>query len=360
MNRRTLLKTALPTSLLLAGCATQSDESDTPTSTQISTIKTTRLKPQTTQRTESTTQSTTKQETPSTTPSTTETELPSTTRSTTSTTESTTEPETPSTTESTTLQTTRTSQSTTETEPPSTTQSTTSTTESTTEPETSSTPPSTTKPEPPSTTQSTTPQTTTSTKQPTTTVSHSAPNHPSTKGVFNEPTRGPTPFSTDATLIAFEDPSCPTCVNFEKKTYPKLKRNYIDSGELSFVLRMIPIVDEWGARAIYALEAAYARDEQAFWDLKTYYFSKQDQFNSRNVFSKTKSFINYNTQLSGRAIVRDAKSKEHRKQVREDTSVAKAADVPGTPTFFAFRSDEYVTKIVGKQSYSIFKNVLGL
>ncbi|SIR75554.1 Thioredoxin [Haladaptatus litoreus] len=356
MNRRTLLKTALPTSLLLAGCATQSDESDTPTSTQISTIKTTRLQPQTTQRTESTTEP----KTNSTTQSTTEQETPSTTQSTTSTTESTTEPETPSTTESTTPQTTRTSQSTTETEPPSTTRSTTSTTESTTEPETSSTTPSTTEPEPPSTTQSTTSQTTTSTKQPTTTVSHTAPNHPSTKGVFNEPTRGPTPFSTDATLIAFEDPSCPTCIDFEKKTYPKLKRNHIDSGELSFVLRMIPIVDEWGARAIYALEAAYARDEQAFWDLKTYYFSKQNQFNKRNVFSKTKSFINYNTQLSGRAIVRDAKSKVHRKQVQEDTSVAKAADVPGTPTFFAFRSDEYVTKIVGKQSYSIFKNVLGL
>ncbi|WP_227380407.1 DsbA family protein [Haladaptatus halobius] len=178
--------------------------------------------------------------------------------------------------------------------------------------------------------------------------------------MFDEPTRGPTPFSSDATLIAFEDPSCHNCVYFEQKIYPKLKRNHIDSGELSFVLRTIPVVEKWGARAIYALEATHARDEQAFWDLKAYYFSNQDQFNTGNVLSKTKSFIDYNTRLNGRAIVRDAKSKAYNKQVREDRSVAKAANVPGTPTFFAFRSEEYVTKIVGTQSYGIFKNILGL
>ncbi|WP_227357438.1 DsbA family protein [Haladaptatus salinisoli] len=178
--------------------------------------------------------------------------------------------------------------------------------------------------------------------------------------MFNEPTRGPTPFSSDATLIAFEDPSCHNCVDFEQKIYPRLKRNHIDSEELSFVLRTVPVVEEWGVRAIYALEATHARDEQAFWDLKEYYFSNQDQFNTGNVLSKTKLFIDYNTRLNGRAIVRDAKSKAYNKQVREDRSVAKAANIPGTPTFFAFRSEEYVTKIVGTQSYGIFKNILGL
>ncbi|MFB9808094.1 DsbA family protein [Haladaptatus pallidirubidus] len=328
MNRRTLLKATLPAGLLLAGCTSQSDESETTSPSQISTtatttntvstIKTTRLQTQTptTQRTESTIEP----ETTSTTQSTTEQEP-------TTTTPSTTEPETTTT-------------------APSTTEQTTSTTQSTTEPTTSTTP-------------STTEQTT-STKRTTTTVAHSAPNHPSTKGIFDEPTRGPTPFSPDATLIAFEDPSCHNCVYFEEKTYPNLKRNHIDSGELSFVVRTIPVVEEWGTRAIYALEAAHARNEQAFWDLKAYYFSNQGQFNSRNVLSKTKSFIDYNTRLNGRVIVRDAKSKAYNKQVREDRSVAKTANVPGTPVFFAFRSEKYVTKIVGTQGYSIFKNVLGL
>lgn len=273
MNRRTLLKAAVPASLFVAGCTSQSDESDTTGSTHTSTTHT----------------------------------------STTRTTETTA----------------------------------TSTTETTVEQETSST------------SQSTTEQTTTTTQE-TTTTTQSAPDHPSTSGIFDEPTRGPAPFSADATLITFEDPSCPNCVYFEENTYPKLKRNHIDSGELSFVLRTIPVVEQWGASAIYALEATHVRDEQAFWDLKSYYFSNQDKFDNENVLSKTKAFIDQETQLDGQEIIRDARSKAQKKQVQEDLSVAKSANLKGTPTFIAFRSGEYVTKIVGRQSYSIFKNVLGL
>jgi protein-disulfide isomerase len=287
MNRRTLLKTTLPAGLLLAGCTSQSDESDSTTSSNTSTATTTvstSTKTSTSSQTQPT-ESTTKQETHS-------------------------------------------------------------TTQSTTDHETTSTSPSTTE-------QSTT-------KQTTTTAAHTKPDHPSASGIFDEPTRGPTPFSTDATLIAFEDPSCPNCVHFEEETYPKLKRNHIDSGELSFVLRTIPVIDEWGTRAIYALEATHIRDEQAFWDLKTYYFDNQDQFTSDNVFSKTEAFIDKETQLDGQDIVGDAQSKAQKTQVKEDLSVARATGLRGTPAFFAFRSGEYVTQIIGRQSYSIFKNVLGL
>ncbi|WP_227357420.1 DsbA family protein [Haladaptatus salinisoli] len=268
MNRRTLLRTAVPAGLLLAGCTSQSDKSDTTRSTHTSTS----------QPTESTT---------------------------------------------------------------------TPTTETTIEQKTSRT------------SQQQTEQTTTTSEE-TTTTTQSAPDHPTTTGIFDEPTRGPTPFSANATLIAFEDPSCPTCVHFEKNTYPKLKRNHIDSGELSFVLRTIPVVDQWGASAIYALEATHIRDEEAFWDLKSYYFDNQSQFNSDNIFSKTKAFLEQETQVRGEEIIHDAQSKAQKKQVKEDYAAAKDANLKGTPTFVAFRSNEYVTKIVGRQSYSVFKNMLGL
>ncbi|GAA0239813.1 hypothetical protein GCM10009000_064220 [Halobacterium noricense] len=113
-------------------------------------------------------------------------------------------------------------------------------------------------------------------------------------------------------------------------------------------------------RATYALEATYSRSEKDFWELKAFYFENQDSFTTENVLSKTKQFINEQTSLSGRAVVRDAQSKAQKTQIQEDLSVGKKSKVRGTPTCFAFRSDKYITDIVGRQSYSIFKNVLGL
>ena len=126
------------------------------------------------------------------------------------------------------------------------------TTNSTTEPTTSK---STSQQTASSTTRHTTSTTKTqsTTERKTTTSSTSTPDHPSTNGVFDEPTRGPKPFSEDATLIVFEDPSCPNCVHFEQETYPKLKRRYSDTGKLSIVFRTIPVVQPWGEQATYAL-----------------------------------------------------------------------------------------------------------
>ncbi|MFH5801455.1 DsbA family protein [Haladaptatus sp. CMAA 1911] len=357
MDRRTLLKTILPASFLLSGCTSQSDKTSTPDTTRSTTTTGGKQNSPKTKTTYTATSTTAIQSAESTTE-----------HRTTTTTQSTTEPETASTTQATTEQPPSTTQATTDEKTSNTVQSTTKTTD---EPETTTkiqsktkqstnTPQSTTKQKTTKPTQSTTTQKITSSIRTTTTNTRSTPDHPSAKGVFDEPTQGPTPFSTDATLIVFEDPSCPNCVYFENNTYPKLKRNHIDSGTLSFVARTVPVVDKWGSHAIYALEATYARDEQAFWKLKAFYFNNQDQFDAGNVLSKTESFINYNTRLSGRKIIREARSKRYRKQVKEDYSVAKAANIPGTPTFFAFRSDKYVTKIVGRQSYSVFKNILGL
>ncbi|WP_266081780.1 DsbA family protein [Haladaptatus caseinilyticus] len=219
--------------------------------------------------------------------------------------------------------------------------------------------------------QTTSPQATTSTSEKTSesetqkptkesTTSNSNPNHSSARGVFDEPTRGPVPFSNKGTLIVFEDPSCPNCLHFEKETYPKLKRNYIDKGDLSLVYRSFPVVEKWGVDATHALEAVYLKNEQSFWNLKKYYFDNQDQFDTDNIFDKTKRYLEKNTSLNGEEIIRNAESKAVKANINEDLTVGKRAGIRGTPTFFAFRSERYITEIIGRQSYSIFKNVLGL
>lgn len=209
--------------------------------------------------------------------------------------------------------------------------------------------------------QSTTEKTTISAtkERKTTSTARSRPDHPSTKGIFDEPTRGPLPFSKDATLVVFEDPSCPNCVHFEESTYPKLKRKYADTGKLSIVFRTIPVIKPWAEEATYALESAFVRNKDAYWKLKSYYFSNQDNIDNNNILDRTKEFIDSDTSLNSQDVVQDVKSKAQETQVNEDLSTAKKAGLRGTPTCYAFRSDRYMTKVVGKQSYSVYKNILG-
>ena len=303
MNRRAFIKKTVPISVLIAGCTSGSDDTENKKSTQTSTVSTLTM---------SSTNATTRNPTSNATSQ----------RRTTS---STTKPTTSSTTERTTSK--STSQQTTS----STTKHTTSTTR----------------------TQSTT-------ERKTTTSSSSTPDHPSTNGVFDEPRRGPKPFSKDATLIVFEDPSCPNCVHFEQKTYPKLKRKYSDTGKLSIIFRTIPVVQPWGEQATYALESTYIRQESAYWKLKSYYFDNQDQFSTDNVLSKTENYLDRATHVRGKDVVRDVQSKAQKSQVQEDLITAKKAGIRGTPTSIVFRERNYVTDVIGRQSYSVFKNILGL
>lgn len=52
------------------------------------------------------------------------------------------------------------------------------------------------------------------------------------------------------TVIKYASPSCPYCRLFQKKTFPKFKRDYIDTGKVRFILREFPIGFQSGAATI--------------------------------------------------------------------------------------------------------------
>ncbi|MDY6765722.1 MAG: thioredoxin domain-containing protein [Halobacteria archaeon] len=185
-------------------------------------------------------------------------------------------------------------------------------------------------------------------------------NHASADGLDSQPYLGPSPFDAGATVIAFEDPSCPTCARFERESFPRMM-SPINSGKLSFVYRVYPVIYEWGKPAVQALEATYARDESAFWDLKDHYYAEQSQFNTENVLDRTRDFLESNTGVDASGVVEDARNKKYNDAVQLDLNTGKKAGAGSvTPTFFLFREREYVTKLRGYQDYSVFKTTLGL
>jgi protein-disulfide isomerase len=88
--------------------------------------------------------------------------------------------------------------------------------------------------------------------------------HPVGANLDAQPFLGPPPGDATATVVAFEDPSCPRCATFEQNTVPKIRSELVAPGDATFVVRTIPVVYPWGEPAIHALEATFARDADAF------------------------------------------------------------------------------------------------
>lgn len=184
--------------------------------------------------------------------------------------------------------------------------------------------------------------------------------HPAATAIGEQPWLGPPPGTAEGTIVAFEDPSCPTCRRFERQTFPKLKRELTDAGRATFVFRTFPVVYPWGRPASRILEAAFDRSPGAFWALKAHYYDAQREFTTENVAERSRTFLAENTGVDAAAVLAAVETGESEAAVQADLDAGERAGARGTPTFFLFAGTEFRTEIVGPQSYSVFANALGL
>ena len=184
--------------------------------------------------------------------------------------------------------------------------------------------------------------------------------HSATTGLETQPTLGPPPGEAEGTIVAFEDPSCPSCARFERGTFPQLKSELIDDGRLSFVFRGIPVVYPWAEPAALALEATYDRGVDVFWSLKEFYYRQQSSIGTENVQEVTRQFLADQTDVDAAAVVNDVDSGTFSDAVDTDLQASQDAGVRGTPTFFLFKEGSFVTEIIGPQSFDVFANPLGM
>lgn len=181
--------------------------------------------------------------------------------------------------------------------------------------------------------------------------------HPISEGLDEQPSIG----SSDAptAVVAFEDPSCHSCHRFETNVLPTMREEMIDTGDTRFYYRLFTQpVQAWGTGASKALEATYARDEDAFWELKNFYYDEFD-FTTDDVLPRTQEFLS-DTDVDGDSVIESARNGEFDDAVESDKEVGGRAEVRGTPTFFLVDDDEVVAQVVGPQSTSVFRNALGL
>lgn len=200
--------------------------------------------------------------------------------------------------------------------------------------------------------------TTTGTQTPTATPELGAvADHPAATGIRDQPRKGS--FGGHV-ILTFEDPSCVRCAAFEKNTAPKIESKLVDTGKAAFVFRNYPVVYPWGEPATQALEATYARDEDAVWELADHYFTTRGQFSMDNVYSRTQSFLDSETDLDAEAVVDDARNEAYDDAVQADIDAAEAAELGATtPIVVLFRDGEFATTATGSVSYTLIANALG-
>jgi len=154
------------------------------------------------------------------------------------------------------------------------------------------------------------------------------------------------------TIIEFTDLQCPYCARYASQTFPRLKREYVDTGKLRYTSRDLPL--PFHSFALPAAVASRCAGEQGrFWEYREALFASQSQLG-------TEPYGRIAGQLGldvGQLEACRANG-EQESNVRADLAMAAQHGIRSTPTFVIGRvvDGEFQGEVVsGAQPYEFFK-----
>jgi len=147
------------------------------------------------------------------------------------------------------------------------------------------------------------------------------------------------------TVVMFSDFECPYCGQFERDSFPTIKKDLIDTGKLHFVFKNFPITThQYAGRAALA---AYCADEQGkFWEYHDMLYAHQEALTEADL---TKYAENLTLDMSQFGSCMNSTGSD----MLKDRDLGTQLGVTGTPTFF-FNG----RKVVGVLTPEEFQNQL--
>jgi protein-disulfide isomerase len=133
-------------------------------------------------------------------------------------------------------------------------------------------------------------------------------------------------------VVEFSDFQCPFCGRFFRTVEPDVRKQYIDTGKVTFVYKHMAIL---GQESIWAGEAAEcAADQGKFWEYHDLVFSRQSGEN-QGAFTK-ENLLGFAKELNLDMSKFEPclKNDQTLDRVQADTQEGQAAGVRGTPSFF--------------------------
>jgi protein-disulfide isomerase len=154
------------------------------------------------------------------------------------------------------------------------------------------------------------------------------------------------------TLIEYASLTCPHCAHFQEVTFPEIKKRYIDTGKVRYILRDFPLDSLAGAAFVLA-RCAGKDDKSKYYSLVDTLFRQQRQWAVEKpippllAIAKQAGF----TEESFNACLSNQKAWDAMESVRQ--RAVKDFKVESTPTFFVNG-----TKVVGALTIEEFAKVI--
>lgn len=129
------------------------------------------------------------------------------------------------------------------------------------------------------------------------------------------------------TLLEFTDYQCPYCRRFQAETWPLLKKNYIDTGKLRFIVRDLPLQFHSAARP--AAEAAHCAAEQGkFWEMHHALLTGTDPLGDGGIDRRARE-----VGLDVQRLHACVQANRYESAIASNIAAADALDIHGTPAF---------------------------
>jgi protein-disulfide isomerase len=135
--------------------------------------------------------------------------------------------------------------------------------------------------------------------------------------------------SADApiTVVEFTDYQCPYCRRFQAETWPALKRYYVDTGKVRFIVRDLPLKFHSAARP--AAEAAHCAGEQGqFWPMHEALLSRDMKLDDAALERQAQALG-----LDGARFRECVAGNKYEAAIARNAAEAAALGVRGTPSF---------------------------
>ncbi|OGI12695.1 hypothetical protein A3K64_03935 [Candidatus Micrarchaeota archaeon RBG_16_36_9] len=175
--------------------------------------------------------------------------------------------------------------------------------------------------------------------------------------------------SADATVnvIEFSDHECQFCqaaegVNQEviaslmqsdpswQAPIPSIIDQYVNTGKVKLVFRDFPVHPTSG---MVALAASCAKEQDKYWEYHQLLFENYNALSETDMI-RYASDLNLNLTMFSQCL----DSKKYESEIENDLADGRSLGVSGTPTFFIGNDAVGYEKIVGAQSFSVFKQII--
>jgi protein-disulfide isomerase len=174
--------------------------------------------------------------------------------------------------------------------------------------------------------------------------------------IIQAPTRGAA--TAALALIEFSDFECPFCGRHAQTVYHELQSRFVDTGEVRYVFRHLPL-DEIHPSALRAATAAEcARAQGKFWEMHDQIFMNQRALAMSNLLDHAR-LLGLDLQQFQPCLQDSGVTT----RIKQDQLEARRLGVSSTPTFFIgeIKSDGIVRvtkRIAGAQTFPVFQAAL--